>query len=523
MRFAIVDARRRSAGARVLVALAMVLGILSVARFAAAQSCPSACDLSCQTCCSHWKLRGACPGGEMKDDGDFRTFDAAQRAADSRNTCAPGDAECARHRNVCSGGSVAALWAVACDTKDRLAPPSDSEARRSLEAAGAALAASAKSVDESQAALATFARTHTVRDRGVARAAIAVDAVRASRDRLRELRAEQERLLLRVTSAADAHAFSERASAAIKSASDAVAAATAMTTDPTIVDTTAEDRERWLAAAQRAREDEEAKRKAARDAEEARRQAAIATAQEEARRRNEDAEQRRKEAEAGRIAAAEASKRKLEEQQAQQQANAAASSAEKKKLAEQKHDTIAKGLGDVDTQLTAALATVASTLAIANVSRDQRARAQANDQRIRALQARAKDVRARADGALQAAPAAALATVSRAEVELAVLASEARIVTASAGAPVITTTAPGAAGSKEVAPVPTCVVDVVAPAGLTGTTVALDGAKPVPLPAKVRVSSGRHALAVSRGTQTVRQSELVVCGRVATIAVNAPK
>ena len=121
---------------------------------------------------------------------------------------------------------------------------------------------------------------------------------------------------------------------------------------------------------------------------------------------------------------------------------------------------------------------------------------------------------------MQRAPADALAAVSRAEVELAVLVAEARSATASAGAPVVATVAPG---SKEPAPVPSCIVDVLAPAGVDGASVALDGAKPVPLPTKVRLSSGRHAFVVSQGTRTSRQSELVVCGRAPSISVNPPK
>lgn len=466
----------------------------------------------------------------MKDEGDFRTFDEAQRSADSRNRCAPGDADCEKRRNVCAGGTVAAIWAVACDANDRMAPPVDSEARRLLESSGAAMTTSAKVVDETETMLTTFARTRTIRERGAARAAAAVDALRAARNRLRNLRAEQESLLTRVTSAADARAFSERANVAVKSAADAVAAVTAMTTDPGIVDTTAEDREKRIAAALRAREDEDAKRKAAREADEAKRKAAreaeearratvIAAMQEDGRRRAEELESRRKEAEAARVAAAEASQKKLEEQRAQQQANSTASDAEKKRITEQKHGAVAKSLGDVDALLTGALVSVAATLAVANAPRDQRARAQANDQRLRNLQARAKEVRARADAAIQRGPADALAAISRAEVELAMLAAEAR------GATAAPTAVPAAASTngREPAPVPSCVVDLLPPAGLDGATVALDGGKGVPLPAKVRLSSGRHAFVVSHGKRTMRQSELVVCGRVASFALNPPK
>jgi hypothetical protein len=433
------------------------------------------------------------------------------------------------------------VFAVFCAGEDRVAPPGDSEARRVLDAAGTSLAAAAKSIDDVEAALTTFARTRILRDRGIPRSAAAVDAVRASKNSVRELRSEQQRLQVRATSAADAKAFSERANVSTKAAADAVAAATAIMTDPTVVDTAAEERERRMAAALRARDEDEAKRKAAREAEEtrrkaaastaqddarrraeaeeARRRAAAATAQEDAKRRAEELEQRRKDAEIARVAAAEATKRKLEEQQAQQQANAAASGAEKKKITEQKHGVVMKGLGDIDLQLGAALASVAATLAIANAPRDQRARAQANEQRIKALQARAKDVRARSDASLQRAPAEALATVSRAELELAALAVEARSVTAAAGTAVV----PVTGGSKDPTVVPSCVVDVFAPPGVVEATVALDGAKPVPLPTKVRVSSGRHSFVVAQGARTSRQSELVVCGRVQSIAVNAPK
>jgi hypothetical protein len=53
--------------------------------------------------------------------------------------------------------------------------------------------------------------------------------------------------------------------------------------------------------------------------------------------------------------------------------------------------------------------------------------------------------------------------------------------------------------------------------------IAIDGAKPIASPAKVRLSSGRHAFVVTSGPRTSRQSELVVCGRVPSMALRSPK
>jgi colicin import membrane protein len=516
----------RARAAALLVALGMVLGTSGLAR---AQSCPSSCDLACQTCCSQWKLRATCAGGDSSDDAAvFASFDEAQRAADARKQCAPGDAACEKARTVCSGATAPATWAPACDAKDRLAPPSDTDTSNVLRSSGAALKAARESTDRTSAELETFARTRSVRDRAVARAAAGVDGVRASRERLAILLREHERLTAGA-SAADARAFTERASAATKTAADAVANAKAIMLDPTVVDAAAEERERRLAAVLRAREQDEASRKAAREADEAKRRAAREAdeanrkaareaAVAEAQRRTQEADQRRKDAEVARVAAAEAAERKMAEQRAQQSATASASSAEKKALAEQKHGAVVKGLGDVDVQISAALAGVASGLAIANLSGEARARGQRDEQRLKALQERARGIRTRADAALQRPPADGLYAVSRAEVELAALAAEARASTPAAPASAIATK-----GSKEPVAVPACVIDIVPPAGLAGATVSLDGGKPVALPTKVRVSSGRHALVVAQGATTSRQSALVVCGRAQSLAVNPLK
>jgi hypothetical protein len=490
-----------------LVAVMSARGAAAQPTQPAGQSCPSTCDLSCQTCCSRWKLRSTCSGGESKDEADFRSFEEAQRAADARNRCAQGDAACEKRRLVCAGGTAPATWAPACDAKDRLAAPSATEGSQILDGATASLDASAKSLDEVAESLATLGRTRIVRDRGVPKIAAAADGVRSARERVRVLRAEGQRLRAGGASASDARAYAERASAAAKAATDAAAAAKSVLDDTTLVDTAAEERERRNAAFLREREAEEARRKAAREA-----------AQEEAKRRAEEAEQRRKEAEAARVAAQEAAKRKLEEQRASAAATAAASAEEKKHVAAQKHEATSKGLAEVDAQLGAALASVAATLAVANISRDQRARAQATEQRLKALQQRSKDIRARADAGMQRAPADALYAASRAEVDLAALAAEVKTQTAAAAPS--TGVAAAAPSGKDPAPVPSCIVDVVPPAGLTGATVALDGAKPVPLPTKVRVSSGRHALVVTQGARTARQSELVVCGRAQSISVH---
>lgn len=74
-----------------------------------------------------------------------------------------------------------------------------------------------------------------------------------------------------------------------------------------------------------------------------------------------------------------------------------------------------------------------------------------------------------------------------------------------------------AAGSFAAARLPSCTIEILAPAGLEHAKFALDG-RPLTLPAKVRVASGRHGFALTTPSGTVRTSELVVCGRTQSIA-----
>lgn len=478
---------------------------------ASGQTCPSACDASCLTCCRRWKVRATCPSGAPVSEGAYRSFDEAQRAADERSSCAKGDAACEQRRAVCEGGRTA-TFSPSCDDDDRIAPPRETESSRVLANATRLLTGASTEVATAEKELSAFGQTRILRDKSIPRFVEAVDKVRAARQRLDVVIVENGRFLAADTSVPNARAHDERASATVQFVASAVSAARAVLDDPSMLDLAAEERERRILAAARLREEDEAKRQKAADDARRAREAAV----EVAKQRADEAARQNREAEAQRLATQEAARRKIEEQKAEVAANAAASESQKRALGQQKHGSVVKGLTDVDVQLRAALAAVTATLAIQNLSRDERARGQASERRIRAAQAQSAQLRARADSAVQRPPSDALATLSRTEVELTALLAEATAVRA----PVAGSAA--AANAKEPPPVPTCTVDVLAPAGAP-VLVSIDGAKAVAVPAKVRLSSGRHEFVATAGARTAHQSELVICGRASKVSLPAPQ
>jgi hypothetical protein len=81
--------------------------------------------------------------------------------------------------------------------------------------------------------------------------------------------------------------------------------------------------------------------------------------------------------------------------------------------------------------------------------------------------------------------------------------------------PPVIPAAPGNSGL-----IPTC--EIQFNAKTPGTTLAIDRGTRVPLPAKIRVASGRHTLLIQQGPTKSEKRELLLCGRLAEFPVEGP-
>jgi hypothetical protein len=68
--------------------------------------------------------------------------------------------------------------------------------------------------------------------------------------------------------------------------------------------------------------------------------------------------------------------------------------------------------------------------------------------------------------------------------------------------------------------VPSC--SIAFGAGADKVQLAIDGGRPVALPATIKVTSGRHVLAIRRGATTETRTELLVCGQIDALDLSAP-
>jgi hypothetical protein len=66
-------------------------------------------------------------------------------------------------------------------------------------------------------------------------------------------------------------------------------------------------------------------------------------------------------------------------------------------------------------------------------------------------------------------------------------------------------------------------VQLIPAQGAGSLWVSVDGAARVALPSAVRLASGRHRFAVTKGKATEQRSELVVCGRVTRLVFSQPR
>ena len=71
--------------------------------------------------------------------------------------------------------------------------------------------------------------------------------------------------------------------------------------------------------------------------------------------------------------------------------------------------------------------------------------------------------------------------------------------------------------------VPSCEISFEPSDGSKGLLLSIDGGRAVPLPAKVQLGSGRHALSVRRGQLHDERTELFVCGRISVVPIEPPK
>jgi SWI/SNF-related matrix-associated actin-dependent regulator 1 of chromatin subfamily A len=482
------------------VAAALVVPWLLPSR-AAAEACAVQCDTSCTNCCSQWAVRASCPDGTSRADGSFRTFDEAQAAADTLAACDSKDAACQSKRMSCSGGATA-TYAAWCDAKNKIASPKGSDATRAFDAVLSNLDASIASVDAAYEEIASFARTRLMKPAAAPRLAAATDAVRAARDALRAARFEAGRARATAVTEQDAKTSSDKVAPVLKEGADAVAGAKAVLQDPTIIDAPAEERRRQAAAAAEA---------AARARE---------AAAEAARKRKEEEAARAEAAAAARAAAIEAEKRKKEEAEALRAA-AALSIAEKKVEAERKQKAVTAKLGETQTALAAELAALGALIASPSLRQEDRAKAVESQRKLRALEEQSRALRARADAGAQRPPAEALGALTRAELEAGALATG--VTAAIAASRQLRESGSAGAAARQALAIPICALDFTPADGAQGVSLSMDGGKPVLLPAKINVSSGRHNLTITSGSKIERRSELLVCKRLQSVPIRAPK
>jgi hypothetical protein len=77
---------------------------------------------------------------------------------------------------------------------------------------------------------------------------------------------------------------------------------------------------------------------------------------------------------------------------------------------------------------------------------------------------------------------------------------------------------PAAPGATSL--IPTC--EIQFDAKTPGTTLAIDRGQRVPLPAKLRVASGRHTLSIQHGAAKSEKRELLLCGHLDAFPVEGP-
>lgn len=495
---------RRSALLIASVLIAMTIGAPTTA---AAAACPKTCDAACGACCSVWSIRASCgDGGDSLVERGFATWADASDAASAANAaaaeCDGASASCPRALR-CGTPSVTARWEAVCADGDAVPPPPP-KATAPLDAMLASSGGAQSALDDAGAAVDAL----LTGDRPLTKAG--AKACQAAKVRLAAAKEALTKAAAPVRAAREAGEWADSSVApwkasideAVATANAASAEAKRIADDPKVIDKLAIAR-REAAEAAKARAEqrivEAAERaEAAAAAKRAREEAAA-----EAKRAREQAAREAAEAKAG--AAAEG-------------AGAAAATrtsrddALREDLGRRAKEAV-EALGAIDARAADAsgrTAAVATKPDVAATTRAEAAKLRAKLETIR-TNANALAANARAaslDGSVQRGTtklADVRTKLAKLEGELAVaIASADRLAAAPAKA------------EQAIALVPSC--DVAFDSGSEKLTLAIDGARPVALPAKVHVTSGRHALSIRQpnGT-TAKRTELLVCGRLTTM------
>lgn len=514
-----------------LLIAVIALGAVYPRAASAAGVCDASCDADCQTCCKVWSLRAVCADGEHL--GETGSFPSPADAATSASSTAAPTATCA--------DKTAPKWTPYCAPENGVASPLDTPTMASLVALRASVGQSLRGVRDTQSALEDFAEKRLVNKAGVTRIATSASALRTARKALVESMSAINQIRTR-GSPTDAEVASlDQASKDPRQTGDQAAKdAQATMADPTIIDTAAEERQQKIAAAL----------------------AAAKAAQEAAAERAAEARQKAEEAAA---------------------AAKAAAAAGLQGRADATRTQLLTSLDATEKKRADLAATLATFQARSDVFPQARSVGDVLTKRLADLQQRIAAERTKVDGTSSLAPDAALATLGPAGGASNALAGEVgrtgndvKALTTSpwnVQKPTVTPpppseAAPAAAPAPAVAPAPTpapapapapppvvAPVPVPAPAPAppptvavlpppgpapvgpptlvptceiafdthtVGITLAIDRGKSVPLPARIRVSSGQHTLSIQMGSAKSQKRELLLCGHLDTFPVEGP-
>jgi hypothetical protein len=474
---------------------------------ARAGTCPEGCDPKCASCCKSWAIRAACENGKgVALQGAFGAWSAAKQAADAANQrvqkCSGPGPGC-RDYNKCSNDE-AAVWAPYCAPDQVVQNPTEAAAaEKELGALLASVQAQLAAADDLLPKLQAYGGTANLRAAAKTRATALSTKLTDLRGKLQGVREDVQRRSGQLNGS-DSKKLRASHAKLLQEAADAASSARALMADASNVDTEADARARRQAeaeaaskarkeAADRAREEARAKKDAAEAEERARREEAARTAADDKAR-----------AESSR---ANAAARELEEAT---RMIAESQSAFRTKAAELSGFLARPNLTEAATaagvRLSRCVQDLSGRLAAASSAADA---------------AKAKAATAQGPGAL-----------ARVKTQARDLGKETKQqcadVTALVGAPPPSgsqqpPSAPPPAPSPGDPSVPTCDILLDSAPGASGLLVSIDGGARVPLPAKVRLASGKHQFSVSKGKASELRSELILCGRVSRLELTEPK
>jgi len=511
-------------GLGLAVALLLASALATSSREAAAGVCDAACDADCQTCCKIWSLQATCSNGTVA--GNVGSFPGpADAASNASSTPSP---------DPCADKTVP-KWVPYCAPENSIPSPTDGPTMGNLVNVRAGVGQSLKNVTDAQSALQAFAEKRAINKGGVARVASSASALRQARSSLTDSLGQINQVRSRGNPSDQDVTNLDNSTKEPRSKGDQAAKdAQALMADPSIIDGPAEQR---MA-----------------------RQAALLAAQKAAME----------------AAAAKAAEQKQKADEAKAAAMAMAGASMQTKADTARTQQLA-GLDDTEKRRADLATTLATFQARPEVLPQARSVGDVLTKRLADLQQKIATQRAKVDGTSAAAtPDVAMATlgpgaatanalsfeVNRTGADVKALTTSPWNVakpTAEAAAAPPPAPAPGPAPvpvpvpvpvpapapapvpapapapgpappplvavappGKPVAPtlVPTC--EIVFDTHTPGLSIAVDHGQRVPLPARVRVASGRHTLTIQQGTVKSDKRELLLCGHLDTFPVEGP-